>query len=546
MSTPDQIIDNLLKTYTEKNLINHSPTLISMKTCKDNKQKLNLSLIGRINDTTIFENYLKSCIEQEIKLNKKDYYVFYTSQSFGKYLSSRVLDHIINKLAEVPEYKFYIGLEQRNPTDYNKGGKYPNMKEYMIFVNNFFKNYVDNLDSKSEDETIIGLKNMLLDAYNSTASEKKTYEDLNPTFIKKNIDLVSGFLEPSYIDILKGEKKFIPSESFDAQGTEFSKNMYSLSLTALSNCYGTQSFGESTVNFLLRKITTTFDPTHTMKYLIKDIKNIVKIDDTKLNELVDKFSIKIKEFYNSFISATDSKYQTKNGIVFQLAIKKNEIYKYVLPSTGYGIPMIGIFEQTDYETSFKSNIIDFFQTISKHPLEISNVKESINRLLDKNHNIFKNYIKSELQNDCDYLTVPQARGVITDEWLKNLISNNDDIKINVFPCNYNDTKYECIDFVANLDNIILDFVNQIKINAIVVNKSKITELSTQIDKYFTDQLSEDQELYTKERALSIVKMVNDNIISEKIKEINEIPVVDSSVYLKKYLKYKKKYLKLKK
>ena len=120
MSTPDQIIDNLLKTYTEKNLINHSPTLISMKTCKDNKQKLNLSLIGRINDTTIFENYLKSCIEQEIKLNKKDYYVFYTSQSFGKYLSSRVLDHIINKLAEVPEYKIYIGLEQRNPTDYNE------------------------------------------------------------------------------------------------------------------------------------------------------------------------------------------------------------------------------------------------------------------------------------------------------------------------------------------------------------------------------------------------------------------------------------------
>ena len=64
------------------------------------------------------------------------------------------------------------------------------------------------------------------------------------------------------------------------------------------------------------------------------------------------------------------------------------------------------------------------------------------------------------QTALDYLTVYQGRLVLTDEWITGI--KNDEIKISVFPCNYNSIKPECTDFVKLLDVIIKEFTDKLK------------------------------------------------------------------------------------
>lgn len=540
MTSPTIILNELLTEYSDN--IQNSPTLISISNCRIHGLSPDFNAILAGTNLSLLKSYLKSCIDNEIKLGG-EYFIFYTAQSFGKYISSRVLDYLINELEETPSYKFYIGIQDRDQSNYNVGGKYPNMKEYMKFVNNFFENKIREINENFES-TVLQLKIKWSDMMGMPL------EAMTPQYLQDNqVDIREWGFTP-----ILGRPELSVGESFDGRGTEFSKNMYSLNNTALGNSFGTQSTGESTLKFLLTKYSQVFNAKSTMKFLKQDILNITKhIDGEKLDIILNEFSDNIQKFYNEFIGSADSKYLTKNGIVFQIAVKKNQIYKYIIPTVGYAVPLISKYREGDYDGKFKDRINNYFNQINTYPNDIANIRSAVNELLEGSDNMISEFVRRDLQNDCDYYTAIQSRAIITGEWIKNLLDDNGDIKINVFPCNYDDEKPDCSHFVGNVDSIIKTLVDEIKLNIRAIPKSKIQTLKDDIVKGANDiVLTSDNELLTKEEAMvDIEKIKNlkklvDNKIELTTKDLEKEKILKDSFYNKKYLKYKAKYLELKK
>ena len=126
----------------------------------------------------------------------------------------------------------------------------------------------------------------------------------------------------------------------------------------------------------------------------------------------------------------------------------------------FGLPFnIEIITKKNYEKEYKSFINNLYDNISllkmkEHP--------NINYLIEKNTNEdYSKYIKHyNPKNHCDYLTDLQGRMILTEEWKEGI--KNNEIKIRVFPCNYDSHKPECVDFVPHLDKLIKEFVDSLK------------------------------------------------------------------------------------
>lgn len=450
----------ILGMYTEDNR-SISPTLNSIYECHEkNGLSLSRDMNAKISaNPSLIKKYIIACIDKEIELGA-EYLTFYTAQSFAKYVSSRVLDYILYDGDDKPSYKFYRGIPSRDAADYTVGGKYSNMEEYIKFINNFFQNIIDEKPSEKQARlrsyfSLLGSKppegELTEDSF--TPDQKRYLESLHPGSFSND--------------------EFIFNESPDRQGSEINKNVYSLNNTALGNTFGGQSIGESTIGFLYGKYADSYNATNSKKYLKNDIIHFLNIDDSILTELLSEFSEQMQNFYNTYIGAVGTKYKTKNGIIFQISIKKDKIYKHVFPSIGYSIPLRTKIDDGEYSTNYITDINKYYNLISSRDSNYTQLKQCVDDLLNKNFPKLKKYIVNHtpLNNKCDYITEIQSRLVLTDDWITDLNSDARDIVINVFPCNFNDEKEECVDFITHLDDIIKEFVEKLKKNNTAVGGS---------------------------------------------------------------------------
>lgn len=561
-----ELLNKIIIFYEKNPQSNLSSTLNSIKLCYKDRYNISLGMIAKIPksqkyDDTLLYKYLIDCINKEIELGK-EYHLFYTAQSFGKYVSSRMIDYLLYEGTvdgdNKPIYNFYKGVPSRKSSNYTVGGKYENMNEYMKFIQNFFKLENDKASGMSEE------------------GKKNFYDNLKPAGISAKE--IFGIEESEFDDI-----NYIIADSLDKRGSELEKNVYSLNNTALGNTFKNQSIGESTPSFLYSKYGENYNALASQKYLEKDINNIIKIDSSKLSDILTRFSLDMQIFYNTYISNVDSRYKTRNGIVFQIGIKKEKIYKYIIPTIGYALPLRTKLEEGSFERDYKIQINKYFEDIRKSNIELETIKRSVDELLINNYEYIKKYIKKDIENDesvCNYITGIQSRAVITNEWINSLKKKNNDIIINVFPCNYNDKKDECIDFVRELDNIIYKYTYEIKkeflFNFQKVNEANLKLLNIRDNKLppiltFRNKNRIEIKIYT--NGIKNIR-INEKIINEIVKKnIRSILLhssnIDSFKYSKcnisrnkcfavgeifnviyndfknKYLKYKTKYSELK-
>jgi hypothetical protein len=455
------VLAEILSKYTEDKR-NISPTLNSIYEChRISRLDLSHDMITQMTTTpSLIKKYIIACIDKEIELGD-EYLTFYTAQSFAKYVSSRVVDYILYDGDDKPSYKFYRGIPPRDATDYSVGGRYSNMEEYIKFIHNYFNNAINEQPS---------VRQAKLRQYNEILGNPLPEGELTAdSFALEQKELIETILRESFIR----DDEFVMPESFDKKGTEINKNVYALNNTALGNAFEQQSIGESTIKFLYSKYSDIYNAKNSEKYLKNDIIEFLNIDDSILTKLLSEFNTEMQNFYNTYIGAVETKYKTKNGIIFQISIKKNEIYKYVFPSIGYSIPLRTIIADGEYSTNYRTDINKYYNLISSRDSNKIQLKNSVKNLLDKNFPKLKKFIEKNtpLTNKCEYITEIQSRLVLTDEWIAALNSDARDIVINVFPCNFNDKKEECNDFIAYLDDIIKSFVEKLKKNKTVVGGS---------------------------------------------------------------------------
>ena len=439
------------------------------------------------NDNYILYEYLKNSIDDELS-SDSDYFTFYSTQSLEKYINSRVIDYLINDEGKTLYY-LYNGKASILPINDLSGGKYKNMFTFLQFLNKYIINKNDKditpfnndctvqaynlvaekikLNKLQQDPSDLQLKEMLNLLRNVDYME--IYETLSEETANDNIDndiidnmnytiFYNTYLTTNYINEL-----IVSGTSLDARNTSISNNLYSINNTAISNSFNNESIGESSLKFFLTKYSSQYNNEQYKIHLKEDIMPFLvtkTIDDTILQAFIEE----IKKFITNNILNGRSNYPTKLAILYKISIKKDCIYKYAFPSEAYCIPLITHMDESFYNITYKDNITEFYNILSN--INILNDKpklDKIYKLLNNNNNNIdlKNHNDNIIpQTALDYLTVYQGRLVLTDEWITGI--KNDEIKISVFPCNYNSIKPECTDFVKLLDVIIKEFTDKLK------------------------------------------------------------------------------------
>ena len=444
------------------------------------------------NDNYILYEYLKNSIDSELS-SDSDYFTFYSTQSLEKYINSRVIDYLINDKGKTLYY-LYNGKASILPINELSGGKYKNTFTFLQFLNKYIIDKCEQIKDVSpftnncskEAYNLVALElnklvtpNLLITELQQDPSDLQLKEMLN---LLRNVDYMEIY-ETLYNDndifnnmetniffntyLIKTdiEKLIELGTSLDARNTSISNNLYSINNTAIGNSFYNESIGESSLKFFLTKYASQYNNEQYKINLKEDIMPFIvtkTIDDTILQAFIEE----IKKFITNNILNVGSKYPTKLAILYKISIKKDCIYKYAFPSEAYCIPLITHIDSISfYNTTYKDNITKFYNILSNINILNDNKDELdiIYKLLnDKNNNIElkKNNENKIPQTALDYLTVYQGRLVLTDEWITGI--KNDEIKISVFPCNYNSIKPECTDFVKLLDVIIKEFTDKLK------------------------------------------------------------------------------------
>ena len=444
------------------------------------------------NDNYILYEYLKNSIDSELS-SDSDYFTFYSTQSLEKYINSRVIDYLINDKGKTLYY-LYNGKASILPINELSGGKYKNTFTFLQFLNKYIIDKCEQIKDVSpftnncskEAYNLVALElnklvtpNLLITELQQDPSDLQLKEMLN---LLRNVDYMEIY-ETLYNDndifnnmetniffntyLIKTdiEKLIELGTSLDARNTSISNNLYSINNTAIGNSFYNESIGESSLKFFLTKYASPYNNEQYKINLKEDIMPFIvtkTIDDTILQAFIEE----IKKFITNNILNVGSKYPTKLAILYKISIKKDCIYKYAFPSEAYCIPLITHIDSISfYNTTYKDNITKFYNILSNINILNDNKDELdiIYKLLnDKNNNIElkKNNENKIPQTALDYLTVYQGRLVLTDEWITGI--KNDEIKISVFPCNYNSIKPECTDFVNLLDVIIKEFTDKLK------------------------------------------------------------------------------------
>jgi hypothetical protein len=434
MTDFNQKIKIIINKYSTDD-VNKSKTLNILKICGSRMT----TTIQQQFTQEIFLKLIEDNITYEIQKYNEGYHVFYTSQNIHRYIVSRFIDYLLFNKKGIPKQYLLNSKILMDNLDKTEPGLYDNIFDYLEF---FFKELDTQIQSTKVDYI------QLFELQNITEDEFKTNKEKILNDLKLyNLNIIADTKE----DLLNKIKNapFSPTESYDNRNSKINPNVLSVNNTLVGNSFSEDTSGESTLKFILTNYKST-DPRLDIlkKWLKSEIDNLKKI----LVNVPDIVNLDdIDEDFVNIIRSVDTNF--KSSLLYRICIKFNSIPDHYILTNAYALPVCN---NIKFSEEYKNQLIEFIKTndytkkqdIIKKMIECNN-----NELSDTEKKIksFSEIIKNN--TGCNLFQTIQGRIIITKKWIEDI--NNENIVVNIYPCNYDNVQdkpinCQCITLGVNI------------------------------------------------------------------------------------------------